>query len=286
MMARRRVRGLRVVKRLPASGPGFLRLERCLVRNLYAGGERSAPYRFEVLHRRGVDAVAIIPFFFERGRLMIVIKIGFRPGLLLRSRLRLPLRDRRRYTFMREAVAGGLEPGDRGPRGIDDRARNESPSDGGQDDPAGSRVLSIPRAVDGEGPHEGRAGRSAARGRPAVRRLDQRGRLRDGGARGTPGPRHVLGRHDRRPEDRDRGDAVVPHPGPADPASPRRGLSASGQGRPATLVAIWATQPGHPSHRGGSGRCQSNAGLQGLCARIPLSARQAANWADRLLTPL
>ena len=125
MMARRRVRGLRVVKRLPASGPGFLRLERCLVRNLYAGGERSAPYRFEVLHRRGVDAVAIIPFFFERGRLMIVIKIGFRPGLLLRSRLRLPLRDRRRYTFMREAVAGGLEPGDRGPRGIDDRARNE-----------------------------------------------------------------------------------------------------------------------------------------------------------------
>ncbi|HEU4401552.1 MAG TPA: hypothetical protein VFT43_05555 [Candidatus Polarisedimenticolia bacterium] len=123
----RRVNGLRILKRLPAAGPGFLTLERCLAVNLYARGGRSEPYRFEVVHRRGVDAVAIIPFYFtvRPRRLFIILKIGFRPGLYLRSRLRLPARDRRDYTSVHEAVAGSLEPGDRGARGIDARARAE-----------------------------------------------------------------------------------------------------------------------------------------------------------------
>lgn len=125
--ARRRVRGLRLLRRLPSGGPGFLTLERFLAKNLYAGGGTSRPYRFEVLHRRGVDAVGIIPFFFAgpRRRLMVVFKVGFRPGLYLRARLRPPLPDRRAYTWVREAVAGSLEPGDRGARGIDARARAE-----------------------------------------------------------------------------------------------------------------------------------------------------------------
>ncbi len=123
---RRQVVGLRIVRRLPSSGPGFLTLERYLARNLYRGGGVSRPYRFEVMHRRGLDAVAIVPFFFEGPRrLMIVIKIGFRPGLFLRARLPLPAPDGRRYTFVREAVAGSLEPEDRGVRGIDTRARKE-----------------------------------------------------------------------------------------------------------------------------------------------------------------
>ncbi|HKN47507.1 MAG TPA: hypothetical protein VJ144_06015 [Candidatus Polarisedimenticolia bacterium] len=116
------------MRRLPSSGPGFLTLERYLAQNLYRGGGVSRPYRFEVMHRRGFDAVAIVPFFFGapgRRRLMIVIKIGFRPGLFLRARLPLPAPDRRRYTFVREAVAGSLEPEDRGVRGIDARARKE-----------------------------------------------------------------------------------------------------------------------------------------------------------------
>ena len=116
---------LRIVKRLPSQGPGFLTLERLLIRNVYAGRARSNPYRFEVLHRRGIDSVAILPYYLEGRRLMVVIKVGFRPGLYLRSRMPLPLRDRRSYTIMREAVAGSLEPGDRGARGIDRRARAE-----------------------------------------------------------------------------------------------------------------------------------------------------------------
>ena len=118
---------LQVLRRLSSSGPGFLTLQRFQARNVYASGARSRPYRVEVLHRRGIDSVAIIPYFHHprSGRLMVVIKVGFRPGLSLRSGLRLPLRDRRRYRWVREAVAGSLEPGDRGRRGIDARARAE-----------------------------------------------------------------------------------------------------------------------------------------------------------------
>jgi 8-oxo-dGTP pyrophosphatase MutT (NUDIX family) len=121
---RRRVRGLRLVRRLPSSGVGFLVLERHIARNVYRGGALSRPYRFEVLHRRGIDAVAIIPFYFtpRTGRLTIVIKIGFRPGLYQRSRLRLPVRDHRSYTSVRESVAGSLEPEDLGESGVDRRA--------------------------------------------------------------------------------------------------------------------------------------------------------------------
>jgi 8-oxo-dGTP pyrophosphatase MutT (NUDIX family) len=128
MMRRRRtVLGLEILKRLSPAGKGFLTLERIVARNRYTSGPASPPYRFEVLHRRGVDAVAIIPFHVTRRprRIMVVLKVGFRPGLLLRSARRPPARDRRRYTFVREAVAGSLEPGDRGERGIDRRARLE-----------------------------------------------------------------------------------------------------------------------------------------------------------------
>ena len=123
----RRVKGLQVVQRLSPTGPGFLTLERSLVRNVYLDGRTSAPYRSEVLHRRGVDAVAILPFFFagRPRRLMVICKAGFRPGLYTRPDLRLPVRDRRSYTSVIEAVAGSLEPGDRGEKGITARARAE-----------------------------------------------------------------------------------------------------------------------------------------------------------------
>jgi len=124
---RRRVKGLRVMRRLPSSGKGFLTLERLIVRNVYPDGRASAPYRTEVLHRRGVDAVAILPFFFagRPERMMVICKSGFRPGLCTRQAMRLPVRDRRVYTSVIEAVAGSLEPGDRGERGITARARAE-----------------------------------------------------------------------------------------------------------------------------------------------------------------
>ncbi len=144
MRRRRRVRSLRLLKRISPSGPGFLTLERFVARNIYEDGARSKPYRFEVLHRRGVDAVAIIPFYLagRDRRLMIVIKTGFRPGLFRRASLRVPVRDRRAYTRVREAVAGSLEPGDRGERGIDRRALAELFEETGLR-PRGGRMLRL-----------------------------------------------------------------------------------------------------------------------------------------------
>jgi hypothetical protein len=109
---------------------------------VYADGRLSPAYRFETMHRRGIDVVALVPFFYERGRLLIVLKEGFRPGLFLRGRLPLPVRDRRRYTVVREAVAGSLEPGDRGERGVDRRARAELLEETGLA-PAGGRLLRL-----------------------------------------------------------------------------------------------------------------------------------------------
>src|SRR5437867_9520641 len=122
----RAVKGVRMTRRLSSAGPGFLTLERVLARNLYRDGRPSPAYRFEVVHRRGADAVAIVPFYLlPRNRLMIVCKVGFRPGLYTRLRLRPPVPDRRVYTRVIEAVAGSLEPGDHGERGITARARAE-----------------------------------------------------------------------------------------------------------------------------------------------------------------
>ena len=127
LRALRPVRRLRIGQRLSSAGPGFLTLDRFLAKNVYRDGSVSPWYRFEVLHRRGVDAVAILPFFLERrtGRVMVICKVGFRPGLYTRARLRPPIRDRRPRTSIIEAVAGSLEPGDRGQDGITRRARAE-----------------------------------------------------------------------------------------------------------------------------------------------------------------
>ena len=145
MLRRQRaVKGLKVVRRLPSSGPGFLTLDRFLVRNVYADGRTSPPYRSEVLHRRGIDAVAILPFFFadRPRRMMVICKTGFRPGLSTRSGLKLPVRDRSAYLTIIEAVAGSLEPGDRGEAGVSARARAELLEETGLK-PVGGRTIRL-----------------------------------------------------------------------------------------------------------------------------------------------
>src|SRR5262249_13387776 len=81
LRAPREVDRRRAGRSLPSGGPGFLTLERFLARNVYRDGGTSPWYRTEVLHRRGVDAVAILPFYVDpkTRRLMVVCKIGFRP---------------------------------------------------------------------------------------------------------------------------------------------------------------------------------------------------------------
>jgi 8-oxo-dGTP pyrophosphatase MutT (NUDIX family) len=95
------------------------------VRNEYRDGSLSRPYRFEMVERRGVDSVAVIPYFRERGKVWVVLKAGFRPALFLRSSRVAPGEPRRHRTLTVEAVAGSLQPGETSRKAVDRRAVRE-----------------------------------------------------------------------------------------------------------------------------------------------------------------
>ena len=118
----RQVARLRIVRRLPTGGKGFLTLSRFLLRNEYEDGSISRPYRFEMVERRGVDSVAVIPFLRDARRIWVVVKAGFRPALYLRGIRESPAGQTSSNRLTVEAVAGSLEPGDSSSADVDRRA--------------------------------------------------------------------------------------------------------------------------------------------------------------------
>jgi len=121
----RRVLFLRIVRQVQSRGRGFLVLRRLRVRNEYEDGRLSRPYGFEMVERRGIDSVALIPFRHRRGKFWILIKAGFRPALFLRGLRRAPGERIRSRTLTFEAVAGSLEPDEWTDSQIDRRALAE-----------------------------------------------------------------------------------------------------------------------------------------------------------------
>ncbi len=97
---------------------GFLTLVRLKYRNVYSDGGRSRPYLYEYIHRRGYDAVAIGLFHEEAGIPSMAWRPGIRVPVFFRRDLSLAVSDPRRYLTVPEAVAGSLEPVDRGPSGV------------------------------------------------------------------------------------------------------------------------------------------------------------------------
>jgi 8-oxo-dGTP pyrophosphatase MutT (NUDIX family) len=116
---------MKILRRLPVSGPGFLTLTRLLVRNQYEDGALSPIYRFEMVERRGIDSVAMIPYFRRQAEILVVVKAGFRPALYLRGRRKAPGEGLRPRPFTIEAVAGSLEPGESSEAKIRKRAARE-----------------------------------------------------------------------------------------------------------------------------------------------------------------
>ena len=122
------LRGIEVVEDRTASSPldeGFLRLERLVVRNLYADGSASAPYPCDVVRRRGSDAV-VAALWTRRGPrgLEVVLREAPRVPVYLRRTREPVLADPEDYLTLMEVVAGLLEPED-GP-GLEGRARRAS----------------------------------------------------------------------------------------------------------------------------------------------------------------
>lgn len=116
----------RVVAVEPAGDPapgegGFLTLVRMKYRNRYADGSLSRPYLYEHIHRRGFDAVAIGLYFEKSGHPWMAYRPGIRVPVYFRRALPLAVPDPRAYDLIPEAVAGSLEPQDRGLSGFLDR---------------------------------------------------------------------------------------------------------------------------------------------------------------------
>ena len=116
----------------PAEG-GFLTLVRLQYRNIYKDGSRSRPYVYEYIHRRGYDAVAIGLYHELHGEPCMAYRPGIRVPVYFRRDLPLALKDVRDYLFIPEAVAGSLEPQDRGVDGFLHRVVSEVAEEAGFD---------------------------------------------------------------------------------------------------------------------------------------------------------
>jgi len=110
----REVVALEPLAQLAPDEGGFLTLVRLRWRNRYADGGHSRPYAYEFIHRRGYDAVAIALYHELGGAPALAYRPGLRVPVWSRRELPLCLPDRREYLLIPEAIAGSLEPDDRG----------------------------------------------------------------------------------------------------------------------------------------------------------------------------
>ena len=117
-MPRKRVVAIEALAEAGPDEGGFLTLVRRRYRNRYADGTFSRPYLYEHIHRRGYDAVAIALYHERDGDLLMAYRQGIRVPVFFRKDLPLTVQDPRGYLFVPEAVAGSLEPGDRGREGL------------------------------------------------------------------------------------------------------------------------------------------------------------------------
>ena len=118
MGPRKRVVAIEVVGKPTLRHPAFLTLVRLRYRNVYEDGSKSRAYHYEHVHRRGFDAVAIALYHTEGGEPAMAYRPGIRVPVYFRKALPLALPDRKEYLHIPEAVAGSLEPGDRGIDGL------------------------------------------------------------------------------------------------------------------------------------------------------------------------
>jgi len=96
---------------------GFLRLRRLVLQNRYPDGESSREYRYDVVERDALDAVAIVLVAHVDGELRVCVRSATRPPLLLRREARLPL-PADDATALWEVPAGLVEPGEEGEAGL------------------------------------------------------------------------------------------------------------------------------------------------------------------------
>lgn len=104
---------------------GYLAVRRMQLRNLRSDGTESRPYACHFLVRAsGTDAVVVALYHRPAsGGISVLLRDGLRPALAMgRAPETLPVPDERAYRYFTEVPAGVIEVGDRGERGIRQRA--------------------------------------------------------------------------------------------------------------------------------------------------------------------
>jgi ADP-ribose pyrophosphatase len=96
---------------------GFLRVRRLMLRNRYADGTASAAYRYDVVERDALDAVAIVLVDDRGPEPRVCLRSSLRPPLAFRGRYRLPVRDGAGAVLW-EVPAGLVEPDEEGEAGL------------------------------------------------------------------------------------------------------------------------------------------------------------------------
>lgn len=105
---------------------GFLHLQRLRLVHVGPDGARSDPFPCDMVSRHQADAVAVVVWArAARGAVQVVLRENLRPPVWLRRTKRFTQPDRRAFDLVTEIVAGLLEPGDSGPRGVARRAAAE-----------------------------------------------------------------------------------------------------------------------------------------------------------------
>lgn len=112
---------------------GFLAVRRLHLRNIRDDGSRSAGYVCDFLVRpKGIDAVVVAIYHRAADGVRVLLREGLRPALTMgRTTADLPIADEEPYLRLTEVVAGIIERGDKGRRGVLERAAIEVEEEAG-----------------------------------------------------------------------------------------------------------------------------------------------------------
>ncbi len=100
------------------SDEGFLRIKRLVLQNRYDDGTRSAEFRYDVLDRSALDAVAMVLWAQVDGEPWVCLRSSIRPPLLFRASAEIPVREPEPSVVIWELPAGLIEPDEKGTQGV------------------------------------------------------------------------------------------------------------------------------------------------------------------------
>lgn len=109
---------IRVVKETPSSEKGFLRLRRLTLQSVYANGEVSREFPYDLVERDAIDAVAILLERTIDGLPCICVRSSLRPPLAFRPSYALPIREEVAAPVQWEVPAGLVERDEHGEEGL------------------------------------------------------------------------------------------------------------------------------------------------------------------------